>query len=182
MASENFQDFPSVCVKIIPFCPRHCVLSYSFFRWSYKPKGVNVYQLITEGVKQENSETRDCNFKGLSSIPIVMTEELDEAVFICATSGELGGKKDRNKYDEVLLQLHRKYIFVCCFVVIIPRHLIVARYYGFTLDGRVSVRPSVSRTSIRPAIFRFRMITWVNINGFSPNLVCALILWRSGLG
>ena len=26
------------------------------------------------------------------------------------------------------------------------------------------------------------MITWVNINGFSPNLVCALILWRSGLG
>ena len=26
------------------------------------------------------------------------------------------------------------------------------------------------------------MITRVNINGFSPNLVCALILWRSGLG
>ena len=22
------------------------------------------------------------------------------------------------------------------------------------------------------------MITWVNLNGFSPNLVCALILWR----
>ena len=30
--------------------------------------------------------------------------------------------------------------------------------------------------------FRFRMITLVNINGFSPNLVCALILCRSGLG
>ena len=26
------------------------------------------------------------------------------------------------------------------------------------------------------------MITLVNINGFSPNLVCILILWRSGLG
>ena len=26
------------------------------------------------------------------------------------------------------------------------------------------------------------MITRVNINGFSPNFVCALILWRSGLG
>ena len=26
------------------------------------------------------------------------------------------------------------------------------------------------------------MMTSVNINGFSPNLVCALILWRSGLG
>ena len=30
--------------------------------------------------------------------------------------------------------------------------------------------------------FCFGMITWVNVNGFSPNLVCALILWRSGLG
>ena len=30
--------------------------------------------------------------------------------------------------------------------------------------------------------FHFCMITFVNINGFSPNLVCALILWRSALG
>ena len=30
--------------------------------------------------------------------------------------------------------------------------------------------------------FRFPMTTCVNINGFSPNLVCALILWRSSLG
>ena len=44
-----------------------------------------------------------------------------------------------------------------------------------TLDVRLS---SVSHWSV----FHFRMITWVNINGFSPNLVCALILWRSGLG
>ena len=29
--------------------------------------------------------------------------------------------------------------------------------------------------------FCFRMITWININGFSPNLLCALILWRSAL-
>ena len=40
----------------------------------------------------------------------------------------------------------------------------------------------LSRTSLCPSVFRFRMITWVNIDGFSPNLVCALILWRSGLG
>ena len=45
--------------------------------------------------------------------------------------------------------------------------------------GRLWVRPSVVR---HPSVFRFRMITWVNINGFSPNLVCALILWRSDLG
>ena len=25
-------------------------------------------------------------------------------------------------------------------------------------------------------------ITWVNSNGFSPNLMCALMLWRSGFG
>ena len=40
--------------------------------------------------------------------------------------------------------------------------------------------------NVRPlyvhANFRFRMITSVNVNGFSPNSVYALILWRSGLG
>ena len=34
-------------------------------------------------------------------------------------------------------------------LIFIPRHTIVAGYYGFTLDVRVSVRPSVSRTSAR---------------------------------
>ena len=41
--------------------------------------------------------------------------------------------------------------------------------------------PSVC-LSVRPSVFCFQMITLVNINGFSPNLVCALIFWRSGLG
>ena len=31
----------------------------------------------------------------------------------------------------------------------IPRHTIVAGYYGFTLDLRVSVRPAVVRPSVR---------------------------------
>ena len=43
-------------------------------------------------------------------------------------------------------------------------------------------RPWVRPLYVRPSVFRFQMITWVNINGFSPNLVCALVLWRSGLG
>ena len=51
--------------------------------------------------------------------------------------------------------------------------MIVEGYYDFTLDVCVSVRLSVSRTSVCPSGF---------CNGFSPNLVCALILWRSGLG
>ena len=62
------------------------------------------------------------------------------------------------------------------------RHTIVAGYYGFKLDICVSV-PSVCRMSICPSIrISFWMITWVTINWFSANLVCALILWRSGLG
>ena len=67
-------------------------------------------------------------------------------------------------------------------VIFIPRHTIVVVYYGFRLVVRMSVRVSIRRTSVLPSVFRFRMITWVNINGFSPNLVCALILWRSDLG
>ena len=47
--------------------------------------------------------------------------------------------------------------------------------------GHLCVCPSFPLSYIRP-YFGFRMITWVNVNGFSPNLVCALILWRSGLG
>ena len=70
--------------------------------------------------------------------------------------------------------------------IFIPRHMIVAGYYSFTLDVRMSVRPSICPSVVSPSIcqsvFHFRMITWVNISGFSQNLVCALILWRSGLG
>ena len=44
-----------------------------------------------------------------------------------------------------------------------------------------SVGPSIRQSYVRPSSFHFRMITWVNNNRFSPNLVCALILWRSGL-
>ena len=45
----------------------------------------------------------------------------------------------------------------------------------------LSVCLSVVCPSVGP-YFRFGMIIWVNVNGFSPNLVCALILWRSDLG
>ena len=45
-----------------------------------------------------------------------------------------------------------------------------------------SVSLSVHPLVVLPSVFRFQMITWVNFNGFSPNLVWALILWRSGLG
>ena len=64
--------------------------------------------------------------------------------------------------------------------VFIPRHTIVAEYYGFTLDVSLS-----THSSFCPPVclyFHFQAITWVNINEFSPNLMCLLILWRSGLG
>ena len=59
------------------------------------------------------------------------------------------------------------------FWIFIPRLRIVAGYDGFTL---------ILRESVHPSGFRFRMIPSVNINGFLPNLVYALILWRSGFG
>ena len=42
-------------------------------------------------------------------------------------------------------------------------------------DGQMSIFDSYMPTT-RP-YFHFGMITLVNITGFSPNLVCALILW-----
>ena len=80
----------------------------------------------------------------------------------------------------VISRCHRRELFLTIFIILHDLYClsIMMGYYGFTLDVPVSVRPSV----VRPAsVFRFRMITWININGFSPNLVCALILW-SGLG
>ena len=68
-------------------------------------------------------------------------------------------------------------IYIYCFPFFIPRHMIVAGCYGMTL----AVRESICRTSVRP-YFRFHSITWVNVYRFSPNLVRALILWKSGLG
>ena len=56
--------------------------------------------------------------------------------------------------------------------ILIPRHVIVVGYYVFTLDICVSVRQSGSVC----------ILFWININGFSPNLICVLILWRSALG
>ena len=40
-------------------------------------------------------------------------------------------------------------------VIFIPRHTIVAGYYGFTLDVRVSVLPSVRQSYVRPSSVRF---------------------------
>ena len=59
---------------------------------------------------------------------------------------------------------------------------IVESWLGIA-NGQIS--SILDKKSYLPAThpyFRFRTITWVNINGFSPNLICALILWRSGFG
>ena len=48
-------------------------------------------------------------------------------------------------------------------------------------NGRISSIFDSYLPSIHP-YFTFRTITWINLNGFSPNLICAVILWRSALG
>ena len=70
-----------------------------------------------------------------------------------------------------LLSTCRKYCN--CLVLFIPCHMIVVGYYGIILVVHVSV----SLSSIHS-----QMITEVNVSGFSSNLICALILWRSGVG
>ena len=47
-----------------------------------------------------------------------------------------------NKIEATITQ---KSFLEACFLLFIPCHTIVAGYYGFTLDVRVSVRPSVVR-------------------------------------
>ena len=48
----------------------------------------------------------------------------------------------------------------------------------YMLDIHVSFRPLY----VHPFIHILFLDDNLNISGFSPNLVCALILWRSGLG
>ena len=70
-------------------------------------------ELNSESVKQENSKSRQCIYKGTSSLEVVMTEELDGAIFLCTTSAELRENMentDSKNFDRVVLQLHRKYI------------------------------------------------------------------------
>ena len=47
--------------------------------------------------------------------------------------------------------------------------MIVVGYYGFMWDARVSVHPSLCRPYNCPSILYFWRISWVNINGLSPN-------------
>ena len=49
-------------------------------------------------------------------------------------------------------------------------------YYGIMLVFGVCVCHTSIHLSFHP-YFHFQKITWVNTNGFSPNLVFALILW-----
>ena len=48
-------------------------------------------------------------------------------------------------------------------------------------DGQISLIFDSYRPEIHQ-FFHFWMINLVNMNGFSLNLVCALILWKSGFG
>ena len=67
-------------------------------------------------------------------------------------------------------------------LLFIPRHTIVAGYYDFTLDVRLSVRPSISRSYVRPSVHisfpddNLSKHRWI----FTKLGMC--IGWRSGLG
>ena len=50
------------------------------------------------------------------------------------------------------------------------------KHYGFTLEAHVSIHLFVCLS-----VFLFTDNNLLNTNRFSPNLVCSLMLWRSGL-
>ena len=56
----------------------------------------------------------------------------------------------------------------------------IVKIWFWIADGQISSNFDGYLPQTCPYL-HFQMITWVNINGFSPNLVCAFILWRSGL-
>ena len=65
----------------------------------------------------------------------------------------------------------------------LPQDSGVVLWYHVGLSDPLSVHPSVIHPLIHPSVhpyFHSQMITCVNYHGFSPNLICALILWRSG--
>ena len=69
-------------------------------------------------------------------------------------------------------------------IFFIPHHMIVVGYYGITLAVHVSVGLSIRLVRMLFARTFLFMFTDNNLNKcqFSPNLACALILWRSSLG
>ena len=72
-------------------------------------KGEETYSVLTENVTQENRPTDDCTVEEISKVTLTMTAELDGAVFLCMSRGELGeGGKPMN-YDEVIVTVHRKF-------------------------------------------------------------------------
>ena len=73
-------------------------------------------------------------------------------------------KKSKLCWGSLLFCFYQKLLFILI-------HTIMAGYYGIMFVVRVSLRQSVLCLSA--------MITPVNDNEFSPNLVCALILRRS---
>ena len=77
--------------------------------------------------------------------------------------------------------IFHKTIFIFFLVFFYTRLHVSGRKLWFHV-GCLCVFLFVCRPSVCPSVFCFQMITSVNISGLWPNFVCALILWRSGLG
>ena len=71
---------------------------------------------------------------------------------------------------------------ICFFLSL---HTIVMGCYSFKLKSVcqffcVFTHAAIYHMAVYP-YFHFQTITWVSVSGFSPNVVCVLILWWSGL-
>ena len=80
-----------------------------------------------------------------------------------------------------------KYSTNIFFWIFIPRHTVVVGYYGFTLVFPVSIHPSICPSVLHLSVRQYFIFSFPNNNSREcqwnpPNLVCALILYRFGLG
>ena len=75
----------------------------------------------------------------------------------------------------------KQYVHCCCGIFYTPP-LNSGRVLWFHVGLPCICHPSVSLMSIRPSIFLFLMITWVNISGFSSDLYvywyCGDLVWN----
>ena len=96
----------------------------------------------------------------------------------------MGNEKNTNEFLCLFI------LFFCRDICFVLKIMVLSAFYIPSRDnGRVSWF-QISHLYVHLSVhlplsiqnFCLWTITLVNINGFSPNLVCALIMWRSGMG
>ena len=98
----------------------YCVLKLKFFirysSWSYSFSGQNIYLRTYDNVAQVNTQGHgnDCSYHGVSTLTVTMSEELDDATFMCSIlEAEHSDTDQPTNSDKVKLELKGMPDFLC---------------------------------------------------------------------